>query len=120
MTQLPKLFQLRELREAGYLPCHPRSVQNNARPIGGGAYQAQLGGLKGQALRLVKIGGRFAVAEHDLVDFLRRCGVAIPADAGGGGADADAAAHDLVRHEPPAARRGRPRNSERGQQGGAL
>jgi hypothetical protein len=57
------------------IPQSVRTVTNNLRRQEDGSYISFLGG--GAKLRLVKIGGMFAVTDEDLAEFLRAAGVRV-------------------------------------------
>ncbi|MDE2186340.1 MAG: hypothetical protein KGJ76_06215 [Betaproteobacteria bacterium] len=76
--EVPKIYSLAEVCQK-YLPQGRDTIKNRARLQDDGSYLSFLGG--GQSLRLVKLDARFAVAESDLQDFLRRAGVRIEASA---------------------------------------
>ncbi|SCC94412.1 hypothetical protein THIX_60470 [Thiomonas sp. X19] len=76
--ELPKIYPLAEVCQK-FLPQGRDTIKNRARRQPDGSYLSTLGG--GQALRLVKLGARFAVTETDLIEFLLSAGVRIEAPA---------------------------------------
>uniref|UniRef100_E6PSI8 Uncharacterized protein n=1 Tax=mine drainage metagenome TaxID=410659 RepID=E6PSI8_9ZZZZ len=106
--ELPRIYPLADVCKK-YLPQGRETIKNRARLQPDGSYLSRLGG--GQSLRLVKLGARFAVAETDLIDFLRSGGVQI---------EVPAPATDAT-PQPTPRRPGRPRKAlaRAGLEGGA-
>lgn len=74
--QIPKIYPLAAVCGT-YIPHTPNGIKNLIEKDEGGFF-ARL--AHGQRLRMLRIGGRWAVAENDLVEFLRAAGARIDAD----------------------------------------
>jgi hypothetical protein len=77
MLHIPRLYLLSDICGSGkYIPHTPEGVRSRIEKDDScGGYVARL--ADDQALRVVRIGKLWAVAETDLVDFLRAAGVRI-------------------------------------------
>jgi hypothetical protein len=118
--QIPKVYPLAAICGT-YIPQTPNGIKNRIEQDADGGFVARLS--HGHRLRVLRIGGRWAVAENDLVDFLRAAGMRFDSD------EADAqrppaprqpaqlrrqpSRAELEAAAPPASprRRGRPRKS---------